>query len=79
LSDTRLPADGGATRAFAVETSKAFTILNLLARNDPQAINTYVAGVDFVKGILRVAKVIGGGVRSRLSRARTTARGISLP
>src|SRR5207248_7165328 len=36
-------------------------ILNLLARDDPQTINTYAAGVDFVTGVLRVAKVLGGG------------------
>jgi hypothetical protein len=77
LSDTRLPSDGGAPLAFALETSMAFSdvrvtgtlnptgssdnILNLLARNDAQAMNTYGAGIDFVTGVLRIAKVIGGG------------------
>src|SRR5262249_8372997 len=64
LSDTRLPGDGGASRAGAVETSLAFTdvrvtgtlnptrstdnILFLRVRDDPQTVSHYAAGIDFV-------------------------------
>lgn len=76
LSDTRLPAAGGASRAGAVDTSLAFTdvrvtgtlnptrstdnILFLRVRDDPQTVSHYAAGIDFVTGVLRIAKIVGG-------------------
>jgi hypothetical protein len=76
LNDTRLPADGGAAVGFGVETSLAFTdvrvtatlnpnrstdnILFLRVRDDPQAVSHYAIGMDFVTGVVRIAKISGG-------------------
>jgi hypothetical protein len=76
LSDTTLPADGGAAVGFGVETSLAFTdvrvtatlnptrstdnILFLRVRDDPQAVSHYATGMDFVTGVVRIAKISGG-------------------
>lgn len=74
LSDTTLPADGGARLGAGLETSQVFTdvrvsgtlnptgttnnLLNLNARFD-FAGTGYTAGIDFTAGYLQIAKVVG--------------------
>jgi hypothetical protein len=76
LSDTRLPAVGGAALALGLETGETFTdvrvtgtlnptgttnnLLNLVARRNPVIPNTYSSGIDFGAGFLQIVKVTGG-------------------